>query len=174
MIFADLIQPIDVPATLIALGTLVGAVTGLIAMWVNIKAKLEEIGANAKAAKDLTIKGNADHADALEVVRKDVNSATQRATDAAKTAADEKQAVAVEIATLQAEKAAAVKASELAARDREEALRISAAHATEAADLREQLRLEQARKVVEGPAEVIVKNPPENPANVRVEPEKEV
>jgi hypothetical protein len=59
MFFGVAVQPIDVPATLIALATLVGAITGLVAMWVSLKAKLDAAIAVAQASVDRTAEGNA-------------------------------------------------------------------------------------------------------------------
>jgi hypothetical protein len=63
MIFADLVQPIDVPATLIAIGGVITAmgmaVGGCITIWLNVKAQLEEIGKAAQASVDRSEETNA-------------------------------------------------------------------------------------------------------------------
>lgn len=124
---------------------------------------LKAVGDDAKAAKELTAQGNVSvadtkaavndakaaleaHAEQLEEVRKDVNSGTERATDAAKTAADKSEDLSVQLATLVAEKAAALRAADvalnaaqLAERGRDEALRLKTASDAEITELRRKL-----------------------------------
>lgn len=130
----------NLPATLGTIAVLMGP--SVLGQYLNHK-KLVKIEKDAKASKDLTIKGN----EAIEVVHKVVNSraaaieeASQKAAKIAVEASQKREGIAVELATIRSERDAAIHAFDLAKKERDSATSLRLEYEHKIAELTEKIR----------------------------------
>lgn len=161
-------KPIDLQETIFSLALLTGGISGLFAMWSNLKTKL-----------NVAIVKTDENRREIEDLHKTVNSAQTAADEKRKQEADEKQDIAVKLAQLESQRDSSIRAAELASRERDAVREAKVAAEGRYAELLE--RFAELKKQVgvvrtsdaplqaayrDEPVKVVVINPPEAPIPV--------